>query len=277
MRGMAGMVYIIVNAVVHCLLTLAPQCSTFPNVCVHLCFFLVVQTLGELKNQHVSALHMTADKDILVGCADGKVILFDSTGTKMISDPASTCFPDYHHGEIIGLYHDVEGKLLVIGFSSGNVHIKKCTEGIRNCLVNQRKDFCSSISDRLQLHALECVSSQSTSVLEIWCGGEESKIEVWSLPEREHLTPTLDTVSQRQITTVQTGHTTIGERGMVVKQMKPGTGLCESKMVALLHKQNTTVIAFVDMTSKIIEKTVQCNLSGMYCLCTNWTDINVDI
>ena len=67
---------------------------------------------------------------------------------------------------------------------------------------------------------------------------------------------------------------TIGERGMVVKQMKPGTGLCESKMVALLHKQNTTVIAFVDMTSK---KTVQCNLSGKFCLCTNWTNISVDI
>ena len=238
--------------------------------------FLVVQTLGELKNQHVSALHMTADRDILVGCADGKVILFDSTGTKMISDPASSCFPDYHHGEIIGLYHDVEGKLLVIGFSSGNVHIKKCTDGIRNCLVNQRKDFCSSISDRLQLHALECISSQSISVLEIWCGSEESKIEVWSLPERECLTPTLDTVSQqRQITTVQTGHTTIGERGMAVKQMKPGTGLCESKMVALLHKQNTTVIVFVDMTSKIIEKTVQCNLSGKFCLCTSWTHVDL--
>ena len=234
-------------------------------VCFFL-FFLVVQTLGELKNQRVSALHMTADNDILVGCADGKVILFDSLGTKMISDPASVCYPDYHHGEIIGLYHDVEGKLLIIGFSSGNVHIKKCTEGIRKCLVNQREDFCSSISNRLQLHALECVSSQSTSALEIWCGSEESMIEVWSLPKREHLTPTLDTVSQqRQITTVQAGHTTMSEGGMVVKQMTPGTGLCEAKMVALLHKQNTTVIAFVDMTSKIIEKTVQCNLSSEFC------------
>ena len=57
----------------------------------------------------------------------------------------------------------------------------------------------------------------------------------------------------------------MGEGGMVVKQMTPGTGLCEAKMVALLHKQNTTVIAFVDMTSKIIEKTVQCNLSSKFC------------
>jgi len=210
---------------------------------------------------------MTVEKDILVGCADGLLILFDSTSTRSISDPASLCSGGYEHGEIIGLQYNVEGKILVIGFSSGKVHIKICTQGIRNSLFGQKRDFCTSISNGLHMYALECVSSESANTLEVWCGSEGSRIEVWSLPIGENLTWTHDTVVQHQHSIrARTGNPAGYDEDMVVTQMKQGTGLCETMMVALLHKKNTTVIAFVDMESKEIEKTVECNHSSRFCL-----------
>lgn len=220
---------------------------------------------------------MTVEKDILVGCAEGLLILFDSTGTRSISDPASLCSGGYEHGEIIGLHYNVEGKILVIGFSSGKVHIKICTQGIRNSLFGQKRDFCTSASNGLHMYALECVSSESASSLEVWCGSEGSRIEVWSLPMEENLTWTHDTVVQHQHSIrAQTGNPAGYDEDMVVSQMKQGTGLCETMMVALLHKQSTTVIAFVDMKSKEIEKTVECNHSSRFCLaCTLITTLSL--
>ena len=211
---------------------------------------------------------MTVDKDVLVGCTDGLLILFDSTGTRSISDPASLCSGGCKHEEIVGLHYDIEGKLLLIGFGSGRVHIKNCTQGIRNSLFCQSRDFCTSVSNGLHLYALECVSSECSSTLDVWCGSEGGRIEVWSLPKRDNLTWTHDVVAQhRQSARVPVGNPAGYDEGMEVQQMKRGTGLCETMMVALLHKQSTTVIAFVDMASKKIEKTVQCHHSSKFCLC----------
>lgn len=143
---------------------------------------------------------MTSGGDVLVGCGDGMLILFSSFSSRFV--PSQMCSRgEEHHGEVVGLYYHARSKLLVVGFagetgvSCGRVHIHKCTQDIRSGLTSQWRRYCCPLTDDLPLCVLECVSP-SDSVLEVWCGSNNSNVEVWTIPVKSDVMWTADTVEK---------------------------------------------------------------------------------
>ena len=218
----------------------------------------------------VSALHLTSNGDVLVGCGDGKLILFSSYSNVKFAPPEMCSRGEEHHGEIVGLYYHTPSKLLVVGFagetgiSCGRVHIHKCTQDIRSGLTSQWRRYCCRLTDDLPLYVLECVST-SDSALEVWCGSNSSNVEVWTFPVRSDVMWTADTV-EKESTTIKTTQSTSG-RDMTVKQMK----LCydSTMMIVLLYQPNSRdhAITFIDVKSKKALKSVPCTFPSKLINC----------
>ena len=121
---------------------------------------ILMQSVGEVRNNSVTAVFMTPEEEILVGCSDGKLVLYDASGIKSVSDPSCLCTDGYEHREIVEIYYHTPSKLLVVGYQSGQVHINHCTQGLRNSLFNvtQWRQCCYTLTSIHQLNALKCIS-----------------------------------------------------------------------------------------------------------------------
>ena len=209
----------------------------------------------------VSTIHMTSEGNVLVGCGDGKLMVF-KTINKSKFVPSEMCSRDEEHGEIVGIYYHTPSNMLVIGFaggSCGRVHIHKCTQGIRNGLTTQWRRYCCPLNNDLPLHVLECVSL-SPSTLDVWCGSKNSTLEVWSFPVSSDIVWTTESM-EKESTTIEIAQLT-GRGDMTVKQMKLS---CDSTMMIVLLYQPSSqdhVIIFVDIKTKKSLKSFPCTFPG---------------
>ena len=113
-------------------------------------------------------------------------MLYDWQG-RVNSDPASSCVTHGNeHGAIIKIHYNSACRLLVLGYRSGFVHIRSCTQDLRTVLTsgNWRPQFCSAIDQDRALVSLECLcqpyGSHSSLTFELWCGSDSSALYVWS-------------------------------------------------------------------------------------------------
>lgn len=235
------------------------------------------QHIGQIKAGSVTVVHATVTGEILVGCDNGKLIHYDKERTKSISDPSCLCSEGMEHGRIINIHYDHQSKLLIIGFDHGRVHIKNCTQGLRNSLFGgaQERECCCSLSSKQSLLAIECLSLQGSGdelaspssplSLEVWCGTKSHVIEVWSLEVVQNATWTTETVNEiRKV--YQVPVVGLAEMDNVsVKLMSPSSD--ETQMAIVLVTPDT-VIAIMDVPRKRCLKSIPFNQSGMYSTCT---------
>ena len=214
--------------------------------------------------------------EILIGCGDGKLIHYDKERTKSISDLSCVCSAGVEHGRIIKIHYDHPSKLLIVGFDQGRIHIKKCTQGLRNSLFGgtQWRECCCALSTNQNLLALECfsllqsgsepVSPSSPPHLEVWCGTNSHEIEVWSLDVVHNATWNTETVNQiRTVHKVPVSNLS-GSRNVSLKLMSPSADT--TRMAVVLATSDTTVIALFDTTTKQCLKSIPFNKSGMIAL-----------
>lgn len=201
-------------------------------------------------------MHMTPDMDLLCGCSDSKLLLVDSTESHVCYDGFANCDGSKNHGEILSIYYHAPGMMLVIGFSSGNLHLSKCTQGVSRTLFARWRQFCCRLQKGLSLYALECVPTES-STLEIWCGTDNSTIEVWSFQMRATVVWVSDNVEHKVHYISVTP-----DPAMIVKQIKLNHD--SKKMLALLHnpQQGSHILVYIDIATKEVQKLIHCGLSG---------------
>lgn len=215
--------------------------------------------------------------EILIGCSDGKLIHYDKERTKSISDPSCVCSVGVEHGRIIKIHFNHHSKLLIIGFDHGRIHIKKCTQGLRNSLfgASQWRECCCTLSSSIpSLSALECFSlprlSSSEHVipcnpphLEVWCGTNSDEIEVWTLSVDHNTTWNTETVNQiRKLHKVPL-RSLAEVDGVSVKVMSPNDDRTQMAVV-LVTPDAQNMIAIVDVTAKKCLKSLPFNQSGMF-------------
>ena len=223
----------------------------------------------------MTALHATAMGEILIGCSDGKLIHYDKQRTKSISDPSCVCSAGVEHGRIIKIHFDHNSKLLIVGFDQGRIHIKKCTQGLRNSLFggSQWRECCCALSSYIpSLSALECFSmlgSDSEPVsptnpphLELWCGTDSHEIEVWSLSIAHSTTWNTETVNKtREVHKVPVSNLSASD-GVSLKLMSPSDD--KTRMAIVLKTSDAqNMVAVVDVTAKQCLKSLRFNQSGM--------------
>ncbi len=142
------------------------------------------QSSGTIRNNPVIALHHSTDGHIFVALTDGSLTLYDKDRFKYTTQPAQSCHtPQLPHGDIVRMFYDPRSLLLVVGFASGRLHIEKCTQGVAKSIsgVTPWRKFCGGLACKDELKSMECIVSQGSSRLDIWCGTATSSIEVWSL------------------------------------------------------------------------------------------------
>lgn len=213
--------------------------------------------------------------EILIGCSNGKLIHYDKERTKSISDPSCVCSAGVEHGRIIKIHFDHHSKLLIIGFDHGRIHIKKCTQGLRNSLFggSQWRECCCTLSSNSpSLSALECfslprlssepVSPSNPPHLEVWCGTNSDEIEVWSLSVDHNTTWNTDTVNQIRKWHKVSLRNLAEVYGTSVKLMSPNDDKTQMAVV-LVTPDTQNIIAIVDVTAKQCLKSLPFNQSGM--------------
>ena len=192
-----------------------------------------------------------------------------------VSDPSCLCASGAGHGRIIKMHYDDQSKLLIIGFDQGRIHVKKCTQGLRNSLFGgtQWRECCCTLSCGGGLFALECfsplgsgssepVSPTHSPQLELWCGTSSAQIEVWTLRVGSDLTWSRETVNQiREIQKVPLG-SVLGEDHATVKLMSPSSD--GSRMAVALSMYATCMMAIVDLKTKQCLASVRFEKSGTY-------------
>ena len=220
----------------------------------------------------MTAVHMTSTEEVLIGCDDGKLIHYDSERTRSISNLSCDCRASVEHGGIIKIHYDPLSKLLIIGFDHGRVHIKKCTQGLRNSLFGgtQWRECCCSLQSHPNLFALECLmvqgsgdepaSPSSPPNLELWCGTKSHEVEVWSLEVAQSATWSTGTVDQ--IRKVQQVSVNIENGEASVKLMNLSGD--QTKIAVALATSNTPIIAILDVEAKLCLKSIPFSQSGMY-------------
>lgn len=222
----------------------------------------------------MTAIHATVEGEILIGCGDGKLIHYDKERTKSITDPSCVCSSGMEHGRIIKVQYDPPSKLLIIGFDQGQVHIKKCTQGLRNSLFGgtQWRECCCTLSSNQSLLALECFSSSKSGSepvspsnpphLELWCGTTSHEIEVWNFSVVHSLTWNTETVNQiRKVFQVPVSNLS-GIDKVSVKLMSRSDD--DAQLAAVLATPETTIIAVVDVKKKQCLASIPFNKSGIY-------------
>lgn len=218
----------------------------------------------------MTAVHATVTGEVLIGCDDGKLIHYDVERTKSISDPSCDCRAGVEHGRIIKIHYDHMSKLLIIGFDHGRIHIKKCTQGLRNSLFQWRECCCSLHSNYQNLFALECLSVQGSGEepvspssppnLEVWCGTSSHEIEVWSLEVAQSATWSAGTGTVDQIRKVQQIPLNIANENDDVSVKLMSLSSDQKRMAIAL---NTPTIAIMDIKAKQCLKSIPFGQSGM--------------
>ena len=238
-------------------------------------FWSFIQHIGQIRDGGVTAVHAIVTGEVLIGCDDGKLIHYDKGRTKSISDPSCNCQAGIEHGSIIKIHYDHMTNLLIIGFDRGRIHIKKCTQGLRNSLFDgtQRRERCYSLSSNQNLFALECLSVKASSSepvssspscpsnLEVWCGSSSCEIEVWSLEVAQSATWSTETVDlirkvqQVPVNTANDNHDT------PIKLMSLNDD--QTRMAVALAIPNAAIIAVIDVEAKQCLKSIEFSQSGM--------------
>jgi acetyl/propionyl-CoA carboxylase alpha subunit len=223
----------------------------------------------------VTAVHAIVTGEVLIGYEDGKLIHYDQERTKSISDPSCDCRAGVEHGSIIKIHYDHMTNLLIIGFDRGRIHIKKCTQGLRNSLFDgtQRRECCYSLRSNQNLFALECFlvqtsssepispSSSCPSNLEVWCGTSSYEIEVWSLEVAHSANWNTESVDQiRKVQQVPV-NTENDNQGVSVKLMSLNDD--QTRMAVALATPKTAIIVVVDVEAKQCLKSIEFSQSGM--------------
>lgn len=146
------------------------------------------QSLDRITDTSVTALHVTPDNEVLVGCEDGRVLVYDGRGGQQHSyTPSWNCSVQGHHGRIVGLRANVRN-LLVVGFEGGQIHLGDATHGVRESMSSCLGVYCSSLGVGRLLTALECVPSETeTDVADLWFGTDGNQVEVWSIAVKSDL------------------------------------------------------------------------------------------
>ena len=227
--------------------------------CVFFCImhqFLSLQTLGEVYSP-VNALGMAPNGEILAGCDDGQLKIYDG-GTTRSFTPANCCSIGGEHGPVIGLHYSRVGDLLVVGFAGGQIHISDCKHGIYGSMSSSWRVYCSPLADKQPLTALECVTSTSPDSITLWCGSDNNRVEVWSIAIEANLTWSQDTVVRdTKLHTINSPSLQL-PKDMEVQTMQLSHD--NSVMMALLRKQDAAAIAFYCVRSKELRKVVDCTL-----------------
>ena len=159
------------------------------------------------------------------------------------------------HGEIVAVHLETFFELLIVGFANGRVHIIKCPGGVVSNLNSRQEERCISLEQDLPcLHAMHCLY-KPPSPLEIWCGTESDRLELWCFP------PSPDGVSdpyrlEREITILSLSNNS--QQKATVRQMRLNYDL--THMVVLLKSSQVECneITFVDIRSRMLLKSVQC-------------------
>lgn len=212
--------------------------------------------------------------EVLVGCEDGKLFHYDKERTRSVSDPSCVCSSGVEHGRIIKMYYDDHSKLLIIGFDQGRVHIKKCTQGLRNSLFGGThwRECCCTLTGNGGLFALECftllgsggepVSPTNPPQLELWCGTDSPEIEVWSLAVVSDLTWSTETVNKiRKVHKVPLSSVVDKDKACVKLMSSCSDG---SQMAVVLSVSDAHMVAIVNTKTKQCLTSIPFRTSGMY-------------
>ena len=234
-----------------------------------------LQPLWEIRNNRVCVLHCTSDGVMLAALANGRVMVFDTNGTRSFNEPEKVCseFTE-EHGEVIAMQYLSQPKLLVMGFDRGKVHIYSCPESIRDTLTSSKRQYCSQLVDSSSLYSIQCLplSSSLGDTMEVWCGTDSSTVEVWCYKLRPDMEWVNGTVKREE--SVIPICLPSASRHVTIKQMEVNNN--STYIVALLHQPGSQLssLAFISVMSKTVVKYIRCGrISGVFnlwtlCICT---------
>ena len=236
-----------------------------------------MQLLWEVGGSSVCCVHTTTEGVVLAALADGRVMIFNTVKkTRSFIEPEKDCSQSTGgHGDIVAMHSLLNPQLLVMGFSSGKVHVYNCQGGIQDSLVDCQDHYCSHLSNDTSLHSLLCIlvpsspssgdSGGSTDVMEVWCGTSSSSVVIWEYSLTSNLRWVRgDHIERTESVVPVCKKEHASSKKFTAKNLKFNADA--NCVVALLHQPHSQVssLALINAANKTLLHCLTCrNISGV--------------
>ena len=223
------------------------------------------------------SVHITSNMEYIMGSRNGGLTIVSKEAIPQRIQLSRQCqtTPVSVHGSLTYMHYIEQLHTLVMGFSSGQLHVLSITD-IPNLSNVFNRGFCGAVENKQD----ECTgsfivlypmpqspsSAPSSTIMEIWCGHKHNRITVWQFSNSDHA---------KQWRAVQPTQKTIRLQHNVFTS--PSS--CVTKMVAskdgrwvyclVTDWMRAGALCLMDVTGVNPGRYMQCSNCGELCKCVH--------
>ncbi len=133
----------------------------------------------------MTAIHVTANLDAVLGYKDGRVVYIRRGGSYPQAISNNLCNEEFEHGEVNFIEYIEKEELIVTGFANGAAHMMKVQARHFGDMFLRGFYCCKKEStDLTATGSYAVIYKPDINQLEVWCGCNNNQVERWEFPLR---------------------------------------------------------------------------------------------